>query len=182
MNPVQAGSTFSSSITASTSAWVAVAGRSRRIEVMPIEAQSLCLAPTYQWEPGSSPTRTVPRPGVTPRSRSAATRSASSALIVRSVAVPSSIRAVIGAGPLSVDESVGGSVEEVAGTGGIHRDAGVLAGLDRQLVAHRAPWLDDGADAGIDQDLGTVLEREERIGCGDRARGPLPGSRDRQAA
>ena len=92
MKPVQAGSAFSSSITASTSAWVAVAGRSRRIEVIPIEAQSLCLAPTYQCEPGSSPTSTVPSPGVTPRSFSAATRSASSALIVRRVAVPSRMR------------------------------------------------------------------------------------------
>ncbi len=58
--PVHDGSAFSSSITASTSAWVAVAGRSRRIDSMPISAQSLCLAPTYQCEPGSSPTSTVP--------------------------------------------------------------------------------------------------------------------------
>ena len=92
---MQAGSAFSSSITASTSAWVAVAGRSRRMEVIPIEAQSLCLAPTYQWEPGSSPTSTVPSPGVMPRSFSAATRSASSVLMVRRVAVPSRMRAVI---------------------------------------------------------------------------------------
>ena len=35
---------------------------------MPISAQSLCLAPTYQCEPGSSPTSTVPSPGTTPRS------------------------------------------------------------------------------------------------------------------
>ena len=39
-------------MTASTSAWVAVAGRSRRIDAMPISAQSLCLAPTYQCDAG----------------------------------------------------------------------------------------------------------------------------------
>ncbi len=98
---MQDGSAFSSSITASTSAWVAVAGRSRRIDSMPISAQSLCLAPTYQCEPGSSPTSTVPSPGVTPRSRSAATRSASSALIAFSVAVPSSFCAVMGSSWIS---------------------------------------------------------------------------------
>ena len=95
MKPVQVGSSFSSSMTASTSAWVAVAGRSRRMDVMPISAQSLCLAPTYQCEPGSSPTSTVPRPGTMPRSLSAATRSASSALIVLRVAVPSRVWAVM---------------------------------------------------------------------------------------
>ena len=61
--PVQAGSAFSSSTTASTSAWVAVAGRSRRMLAMPTSAQSRCLAATYQRLPGSSPTSTVPRPG-----------------------------------------------------------------------------------------------------------------------
>ena len=45
--PVQAGSAFSASMTRSTSAWVAVAGRSTRIDSIPISAQSLCLAPTY---------------------------------------------------------------------------------------------------------------------------------------
>ena len=45
---MQSGSAFSSSMTASTSAWVAVAGRSRRMLVMPISAQSWCFAPTYQ--------------------------------------------------------------------------------------------------------------------------------------
>jgi hypothetical protein len=94
MNPVHPSSALSSSTTSSTSAWVAVAGRSRRIEVMPISAQSLCLAPTYQCEPGSSPTSTVPRPGTTPCSARAATRWASSALMVRRVAAPSRVCAV----------------------------------------------------------------------------------------
>ena len=83
------------SITASTSAWVAVAGRSTRIDSMPTSAQSLCLAPTYQCEPGSSPTRTVPSPGTTPRSRSLATRGLELGLDRLRVAVPSSFCAVM---------------------------------------------------------------------------------------
>ena len=94
--PVQAGSALSSSMTASTSAWVAVAGRSRRMLVMPISAQSLCLALTYQWLPGSSPTSTVPKPGTTPRSARRETRSASSSLMDLRVAEPSRMRAVTG--------------------------------------------------------------------------------------
>ena len=61
---------------------------------MPTSAQSLCLPLTYQVDPGSSPTSTVPSPGVIPCSRSFATRSASSALIALAVAVPSSFCAV----------------------------------------------------------------------------------------
>src|SRR6476469_2861124 len=81
-------------MTASTSAWVAVAARSRRMLVMPISAQSLCFALTYQWLPGSSPTSTVPSPGTTPCSARRATRSASSSLIDVRVAEPSRMRAV----------------------------------------------------------------------------------------
>src|SRR6478672_6900718 len=92
--PVHVGSALSSSMTASTSAWLAVAGRSRRRLVMPISAQSLCLALTYQWLPGSSPTSTVPRPGTTPCSRRRATRWVSSTLIALRVALPSRICAV----------------------------------------------------------------------------------------
>ncbi len=61
---------------------------------MPISAESLCLALTYQCEPGSSPTSTVPRPGWIPCASRAATRSFSSDLIVFSVAVPSRVCAV----------------------------------------------------------------------------------------
>src|SRR3954447_2799614 len=93
-NAVQAGSAFSSAITASTSAWVAVAGRSRRMLFTPMAAESLCFALTYHWLAGSSPTRTVPSPGTMPRSASAATRSVSSLLIAVSVALPSRIVAV----------------------------------------------------------------------------------------
>ena len=60
-NAVQAGSAFNSSTTDSTSAWDVPAGRSRRMLATPISAQSLCLALTYQWLAGSSPTSTVPR-------------------------------------------------------------------------------------------------------------------------
>ena len=47
----------------------------RRIEAMPTSAQSRCLPRDVPPEPGSSPTSTVPSPGTTPCSRSAATRS-----------------------------------------------------------------------------------------------------------
>jgi hypothetical protein len=43
MYPVQAGSAFSVSTTASTCAWVASDGRSQRIDAIPTCAQSLCL-------------------------------------------------------------------------------------------------------------------------------------------
>ena len=65
MKPVQSGSSLSARTTARTSSSEDPAGRSRRMLRMPISAQSLCLAPTYQWLPGSSPTRTVPSPGTT---------------------------------------------------------------------------------------------------------------------
>ncbi len=95
MYPVQAGSSFSSRTTASISSCVAVAGSSRWMEAMPTWAQSRCLPATYFWLPGSSPTRTVPRPGVTPLSFSAATRAVSSDLIAAAVALPSRIWAVM---------------------------------------------------------------------------------------
>ena len=49
------------------------------MELTPTFALSACFIRTYECEPGSSPTSTVPRPGVTPRSASAATRGFSSA-------------------------------------------------------------------------------------------------------
>ena len=94
MKPVQSGSSLSSCTTASTSSSEVPAGRSRRMLRMPISAQSRCLAPTYQWLPGSSPTSTVPRPGTTPCSASAATRWRSSSLIVPRIALPSNVVAV----------------------------------------------------------------------------------------
>src|SRR5690349_24286472 len=57
-----------------------------------------------------------------------------------------------------------GSVGEVPGAGEVHRHAGRLAGGDRLLVAHRPARLDDGPDAGVDEHLGAVGEREERVG------------------
>ncbi len=91
---MQSRSALSSSMTASTCAWVAVAGRSRRILVIPICAQSRCLAPTYQELAGSWPTSTVPSPGTIPRDANALTRCASSALIAANVALPSRMRAL----------------------------------------------------------------------------------------
>ena len=91
----QAGSSLSSRTAASTSAWAAVAGRRRSIESMPIRALSRCFIETYACEPGSSPTRIEPRPGVTPRSLSRVTRAARSARISFAAAQPSSTVAVI---------------------------------------------------------------------------------------
>ena len=118
---------------------------------MPISAQSLCLAPTYQCEPGSSPTRTVPSPGTTPCSRSLATRSASSALIALSVAVPSSVCAVIVSilnPPIGVLRSTPTRRESVAKCRVPVKyivTPAAFGRLDGQLVAHRAAGLDDGA-------------------------------------
>src|SRR6476469_6407552 len=117
-------------MTASTSACVAVAGRSRRMLVMPISAQSLCLALTYQWLPGSSPTSTVPRPGTTPCSRRRATRWVSSTLIALRVALPSRICAV------TVDilpPPTGGSSRQV-GEGDV--GVGEPGAVDHGAVAH----------------------------------------------
>ena len=95
MKPVHAGSAFSSSTTASTSSCVAVAGRSRRMRGDADLGAVPVLAADVPVQPGSSPTRTVPSPGTMPRSFSAATRAASSALMVLRVAVPSRIWAVM---------------------------------------------------------------------------------------
>src|SRR5699024_10560512 len=56
---------------------------------------SRILAPTYDCDPGSVPTSTVPRPGVTPRSLSFETRFVRSSFICAAVARPSSFSAVI---------------------------------------------------------------------------------------
>src|SRR5690242_21880243 len=69
--------------------------------LMPISAESLCFALTYQLLPGSSPTRTVPRPGTIPRSASAATRSRNSSLMLARVALPSRILALTSDHPAS---------------------------------------------------------------------------------
>src|SRR5690606_35675156 len=80
---------------ARTSASVAVAGRSTRTELMPTSAQSRCLPATYDFDPGSSPTRRVPRPGVMPLDFSRSMREVSSRLTADAVATPSRVIAVI---------------------------------------------------------------------------------------
>src|SRR4051794_8891860 len=169
----------------STSAWLTVSGRSTRIEVIPTSAQSLCLPLTYHRDPGSSPTSTVPRPGTTPCSRSLATRSASSALIALAVRLPSRVCAVtvvILASTSRKGVVVGGSVEEVPGTGDVHGHAGRGEGVHHVLVALGAAGLDDRGDPGVDEDLRAVGEREERVGGRDRAGRPVPGPLDREPA
>src|SRR5579875_2267096 len=98
---VHAGSALSPATMSSTSALAVPVGRSWRMLATPISAESLCLALTYQMLPGSSPTSTVPSPGTTPRSASAATRCASSCLIVARTLLPSRSRAVTSSHPAS---------------------------------------------------------------------------------
>ena len=51
---------------------------------------------------------------------------------------------------------------EVAGAGEVHRDARGCGGLDRELVTHRTPGLDDGADPGVDEDQQLLAELDLR--------------------
>src|SRR6202050_3957270 len=75
------------------------------------------------------------------------------------------------------------SVAEVAYSGGDHRRAGCVDGRDDLLVAHRAAWLDDRADARVERQLRTVGEGEVGVGGKRRSRervsaeflGPLDG-------
>ena len=53
--------------------------------------------------------------------------------------------------------------------------AGGLRRGDDLLVAHRAARLHDRADAGVEQHLQAVGEREEGVGRGDGAGGAVPG-------
>ena len=173
--PVQAGSAFSSSIRASTSAWVAVAGRSTRIDSIPISAQSLCLPPTYQCEPGSSPTSTVPSPGTTPRSRSAATRLVELVLDRRRGGGAVQLLCGHAVHPVVGRVRRTRSVGEVAGAGEVHGHAGGLAAVDDLVVADRAARLRRSrATPASMQDLRPVVEREERVGRRDRAPRPAP--------
>ena len=55
-------------------------------------------------------------------------------------------------------------------------------GLDHLVVADGAAGLDDRADAGVDQDLRAVGEREERVGGGERALRAVAGPGDGQLA
>ena len=78
------------------------------------------------------------------------------------------------------------SVREVARPREVHGHAGLVRGLDGQLVAHRPAGLDDGGDAGLGEHLEPVREREERVrrgdGAGDAvaARGPRRAWRRRR--
>src|ERR1700751_5942286 len=171
MYPVQARSALSSSTTASTCAWVASSGRSLRMDAIPTWAQSRCLPLTYARLPGSSPTRTVPRPGTGPRAARAVTCWVSSARICPARALPSSTCAVT---PVPL-------VVEVPYAGEVQRDTRGLGGRDDQVVADRAARFGHGTHPGLGQDLEAVGEREVRVAGGDRARGPVTGPLHRQA-
>ena len=64
-------------------------------------------------------------------------------------------------------------MEEVAGAGEVHGHAGLLGRFDDLLIADGAARLHDGLDARVDKHLGTIGEREERIGCRDRTGGAI---------
>ena len=67
-------------------------------------------------------------------------------------------------------------MEEVACTGEVHGDASFVRGRDDFLIAYRAAWLHNSLDAGVDQDLQAIGEREERIRSGNSALCALLGS------
>src|SRR6201989_208075 len=171
MYPVQARAALSSSTTAFTCAWVASSGRSLRMDAIPTWAQSRCLPLTYARLPGSSPTRTVPRPGTVPRAARAVTCWVSSARICPARALPSSTCAVT---PVPL-------VVEVPYAGEVQRDTRGLGCREDQVCGERAARCAHGAHPGLGQDLEAVGEREVRVAGGDRARGPVTGPLHRQA-
>ena len=67
-------------------------------------------------------------------------------------------------------------MEEVAGAGEVHGDAGSVGRGDDFLVPDRAAGLHHSPDAGVDQDLQAVGEREERVGGSNRAAGTGGGA------
>lgn len=59
-------------------------------------------------------------------------------------------------------------MEEVAGAGHIHGDAG-LAAASNTSSRGWTTRLDDGLDTCVDKNLRTIGEREERVGCRNSA-------------
>src|SRR5690606_36570609 len=128
-------------------------------------AQSRCFPATYACEPGPSPTSTVPSPGVRPTSAGALTRTRRSSLIAARVALPSRIVAVIvhRQSPRVRPLPILPLVEEVAGAGEVHGDAGLHRGGDDLLIPYGSAWLRHRRDSGLREDLKPVREREERV-------------------
>ena len=91
MYPVHSFAEFRSAIAANTSASLAFAGKSTLIEFIHTSLQSRCLPATYEIDPGSSPTKTVPKPGAIDFDLRALTRLVKSDFIVAASALPSSI-------------------------------------------------------------------------------------------
>ena len=60
-------------------------------------------------------------------------------------------------------------MEEVAGAGHIHGDAGLAGRFEHFLIADGTTRLDDGLDTCVDKNLRTIGEREERVGCRNSA-------------
>ena len=73
---------------------------------------------------------------------------------------------IISLHPVSRREpSARGSMPEVSFARHQHRDAELVRRLDHQLVAVRAPWLDDRRGAGLDRRLEPIREGEEGVTC-----------------
>src|SRR5271154_376996 len=128
-------------MTASSSAWPTSAGRCSWTETMPTSAQSACFMATYRALAGSSPTRTVPRPGRIPAFFSSAVASATSARMRAATVSP--FRSWADTTFLSL------SVPEVA-LGGEHHGGALLVGGGHHIaVLHRPARLDhDGHPGG----------------------------------
>lgn len=71
---------------------------------------------------------------------------------------------------------------EMAKPGGQAGDAALVAEIKRLLIALAAAGVDDGADAGVDQDLRAVGEGEEGVAEGDGALDEWAGLLDGEAA
>src|ERR1051326_8207251 len=180
--PVHPGSAFSSSMTASTCAWLASAGRSRRMLAMPAFRLSRCLPLTSAWLPGSSPTSTVPSPGTRPSAARPATRLRRSSLMAAAVSRPSSTSALnttsllaLAAGPALIRSLV----VKVPGPGEVEADTGGLRRGDDLGVALGAAWFHDGTDPGVGEHPEAIGEREIGVAGGHRAAASLPAAGDR---
>lgn len=74
------------------------------------------------------------------------------------------------------------SVFEMSGAGEHERDVGVAACLDGLFIVDGAAGLDDGVDACVDEEVWSIAEREEGVGCGDGVFGAVGGAFDGESA
>src|SRR3712207_216883 len=142
---------------------------------MPASAHARLLAATYTFDAGSSPTRTVAKPGAWPRSVRRRAASATSLRISAAIALPSMILAVMGCPTKRTSEHPARagadltsgrapSVAEVATAGECHRDPMLFGGCDHFGVPHGASGLDHRCRSRARDGVHSIPEREECIG------------------